>query len=313
MTRIRFARPGWYFGPMPYHSGEIAVQERAGVRDGATKIGRSIDAVIAPPAAHFLAQRYTLYVGSSAADGRPWASELVGPPGFVTASDPRTVRIDAAPAPGDPLRENLRVNRQVGLLAIDLATRRRFRVNGLATERRDGTIEVAVAQAFGNCPKYIQQREPAGVETDPPDASRVSSASVLTAAQRERIARADTFFLATAHPTAGADVSHRGGTPSFVRAPDQATIVWPDYRGNAMFMSLGNLAVHPFAGLLFVDFESGDRLYVTGGATIDWDPARRAGVAGAERLIELHVEHVVEAPRSSALRWRLLERSPFNP
>jgi predicted pyridoxine 5'-phosphate oxidase superfamily flavin-nucleotide-binding protein len=81
----------------PFHAGEIAVQQRVGVRSGARKIGRSIDAEIAPAAAHFLLQRYTLYLGTLDAAGRPWASQLFGPPGFVGAVDARTVRIDAAP------------------------------------------------------------------------------------------------------------------------------------------------------------------------------------------------------------------------
>src|SRR5262249_5710744 len=140
----------------PYHPGEIAVQERAGVRPGATRIGASVDDAIPPPAAHFLAQRYTLYVGSIDPSGRPWASRLVGPPGFVAVVDARTVHVDAVAAPWDPLHENLRHRSPVGLLAIDLVTRRRYRVNGTATLTPEGTIEVAVTQAFGNCPKYIQ-------------------------------------------------------------------------------------------------------------------------------------------------------------
>ncbi len=296
-----------------YHPGELAVQERAGVRRGAAKIGASIDTVIDPAAAHFLAQRYTLYAGSLDADGRPWASQLTGPPGFVTVIAPATVRIDAAPAPGDPLLANLGANPAIGLLAIDLATRRRFRVNGTVQSVAGGVIEVAVAQAFGNCPKYIQRREPVGVSETLPDASRVVRSRTLSAAQRARIAAVDTFFLATAHPSAGVDVSHRGGRPGFVETPDERTLVWPDYQGNMMFMSLGNLAIHPRAGVLVVDFERGDVLSLTGSATIDWDPARTSRFAGAGRVIELRVEDVVDAPEGSVLRWRLLEPSPVNP
>jgi predicted pyridoxine 5'-phosphate oxidase superfamily flavin-nucleotide-binding protein len=296
----------------PYHEGEVAVQERAGLRASAAKIGAGIDDAVAPPAAHFLAQRYTLYVGSLDGRGRPWASELIGPPGFITVPDPRTVRIDAAPAPGDPLSENLATSPDVGLLAIDLVTRRRYRVNGRAEIEPSRAIRVAVAQAFGNCPKYIQRREPVSVE----QASVAAPATrrlELDAADRIRIAKADTFFLATAHPTAGADVSHRGGTPGFVRARDARTVEWPDYQGNTMFMSLGNIAANPRAGLLFVDFETGDRLQLTGTARIDWSPERAATVPGAERIVGVDVEEVVATPGGSALRWRLVEPSPHNP
>jgi predicted pyridoxine 5'-phosphate oxidase superfamily flavin-nucleotide-binding protein len=297
----------------PYHSGEIAVQERAGVRTRATKIGAIVDDTVSPPAAHFLAQRYTLYVGSLDRSGRPWASQLVGPPGFIAVVDPQTVRIDAAPASWDPLYENLRQQPHVGLLAIDLVTRRRFRVNGTATLTSEGRIEVAVAQAYGNCPKYIQKREPIAVRGEPDPTAHVVRGSTLGPAERLRIEHADTFFLATAHPSAGADVSHRGGAPGFVQVTDERTLVWPDYQGNMMFMSLGNIAANPRAGVLFVDFESGDVLQATGTATIDWSPERAKAFPGAERVIELRLDDVIDAPAASPLRWRLVEPSPFNP
>ncbi|MGH7893672.1 MAG: pyridoxamine 5'-phosphate oxidase family protein [Candidatus Binatia bacterium] len=297
----------------PYHPGEIAVQERAGVRTGAAKIGGIVDDAIAPPAAHFLAQRYTLYVGSLDAQGRPWASQVVGPPGFVTVVDPRLVRVDAAAASGDPLFENLRVNPHVGLLAIDLATRRRFRVNGIAALAPGGGVEVAVAQAYGNCPKYIQQREPAAVVDASADGSRVTRGTALTPDQRLRIERADTFFLATAHPTAGADISHRGGRPGFVQVADARTLLWPDYQGNMMFMSLGNIEAYPKAGALFVDFEAGDLLQLTGTARIDWSAERTQEFPGAQRVLEFRVDEVIDARGASPLRWRLLEPSPANP
>jgi len=297
----------------PFHPGELAVQERAGMSAGAAKIGRSIDDAIAAPAAHFLAQRYTLYVGSLDSDGRPWASQLVGPPGFVTVVDPRTLSVDAAPGPGDPLLANVRGNPHVGLLAIDLVTRRRFRVNGVARIDDGGALRIAVDQAYGNCPKYIQRREPAAVSDDVGDAARVTRHTSLTPEARARIERADTFFLATANPSAGTDVSHRGGRPGFVQATSADHLVWPDYQGNMMFMSLGNVAVHPRAGLLFVDFETGDVLQLTGRASIDWDPTRAAAFPGAQRLIDFDVETVIDAPRASPLRWRLVEPSPVNP
>jgi hypothetical protein len=179
-------------------------------------------------------------------------------------------------------------------------------VNGTAAVATDGAILVTVAQAYGNCPKYIQRREPVEVRPAPPDPTRVARHRALTATARVQIARADTFFLATAHPTDGTDVSHRGGRPGFVEVASDTRLVWPDYQGNMMFMSLGNVAVHPFAGLLFVDFETGDVLQLTGRAAIDWDAAHAAAVPGAERLVTFDVDEVIAAPAASPLRWRLV-------
>jgi len=297
----------------PFHEGERAVQDRAGVRRMADKIGTGVDDSIPPPAQEFLRRRYVVQLGSVSARGAVWASQRVAPPGFISCPDERTVRIEAADVPGDPLVENLRDTSILGLLAIDLPTRRRYRVNGRASLEGRDAIVIRVDQAYGNCPKYIQRREPVeATETHPVEAD-VTRGTSLTAAQRAWIERADTFFLATAHPGVGADVSHRGGRPGFVRAQDDRTLVWPDYQGNTMFMSLGNLEVNPHAGLLFVDFDLGTTLQLTGRARIDWDAARAATFAGAQRLVELEVDETIETRHASPLRWKLVEPSPSNP
>ncbi|MBD2020206.1 pyridoxamine 5'-phosphate oxidase family protein, partial [Leptolyngbya sp. FACHB-36] len=122
----------------------------------------------------------------------------------------------------------------------------------------------------------------------------------------------DTFFIASLHPTHGADASHRGGYPGFVQV-DSERLVFPDYSGNNMFNTLGNLQVNPSAGLLFIDFEQGHTLQLTGSATIVWEPERIATVAGAERLVEFQVQQVQQTSCASRLRWQFVEYSPANP
>ena len=297
----------------PFHEGERAVQERAGVSRMADKIATGVDDSIPPPAQEFLRRRYVAQLGSVSPRGAVWGSQRVGPPGFMTCPDERTVRIEAAAVPGDPLLENLRGDPRLGLLAIDLPTRRRYRVNGRAFLEGDEVIAIRVDQAYGNCPKYIQRREPVeALDVHPADRD-VAHGAVLTEPQRTFVESADTFFLATAHPDAGADVSHRGGRPGFVRVSGERMLVWPDYAGNTMFMSLGNLEVNPHAGLLFVDFDSGTTLQLTGRARVDWDAARAATFPGAQRVVELEIDETVETRNASPLRWKLVEPSPFNP
>ena len=297
----------------PFHEGERSVQERAGVSRMADKIGTGVDDSIPPPAQEFLRRRYVVQLGSVSPRGAVWASQRVGPPGFMTCPDERTVRMEAAAVPGDPLLENLRGDPRLGLLAIDLPTRRRYRVNGRAFLEGDEVIAIRVDQAYGNCPKYIQRREPVeALDVHPADRD-VAHGAVLTEPQRTFVESADTFFLATAHPDAGADVSHRGGRPGFVRVSGERMLVWPDYAGNTMFMSLGNLEVNPHAGLLFVDFDSGTTLQLTGRARVDWDAARAATFPGAQRVVELEIDETVETRNASPLRWKLVEPSPFNP
>jgi uncharacterized protein len=293
-----------------FHSGELEVQARAGVRRMAQRVAGSIHSVVPAVARAFLEERRFVVLSVADSEDRPWASLLAGPAGFVRGLDERTIRIDAIPAPLDPLAKNLKTGAFVGLIAPDLATRRRLRING-RLEAVDGAIRIHVDQAYSNCPKYIQLREP-GEEQAGTRPLLVGRSSSLLPHQRRWIQRADTFFIATFVPGEGADASHRGGMPGFVQVEDQE-LIWPDYSGNAMFNSLGNITKYPRAGILVPDFATGSTLQLTGSATIDWDPAHSAIVPGAERLVRFTSNDVVEIAHVLPQKLQLVEYSPFNP
>jgi hypothetical protein len=128
---------------------------------------------------------------------------------------------------------------------------------------------VDVVQAYGNCPQYIRRRhinhQNAAAATDFPIRRGVDVATD----DIELIRSADTFFLGTTHLERGNDASHRGGRADFVYA-DHETVEWPDYPGNNMFNSFGNLAVDPTTALLFIDFRSGRTLQLSGSARVAW-------------------------------------------
>jgi predicted pyridoxine 5'-phosphate oxidase superfamily flavin-nucleotide-binding protein len=297
----------------PYHEGELAVHARAGVQEMARRVGRSIGSIILPAAQDFLGRQPMAIIGTVDGHGHAWASLVTGEPGFMGALNEHAMRIATRPLPGDPLGENLKINNPVGLLAIELETRRRMRLNGRAEVGSDGTIVIHAQQVYANCPKYIQAREWELGDRSAPSARLVWDDAKLNPAQQRWIGEADTFFIASSHEKGGVDVSHRGGLPGFVRVLSERLLVWPDYVGNMMFQTLGNLAVNPKAGLLFLDFDRGGTLQLTGRADIVWDEARRIGFPGAERVIEFHVERVIEIAQATGLRWRFLEYSPFNP
>ncbi len=273
----------------PFHHGELAVQQRAGVAAMASRVGNGIHPVLPPAAADFLAQRSWVVLATTDARGRPWASVVSGPPGFVAAPpgprEVREVRVTTRPVAGDPLQETLSTTSHVGLLAIDLATRRRMRLNGRLVAYAGETIVLAVDQVYANCPKYIQRR----LEVMPPPpadpASGVPRATKMNRRQREWLAAADTFFVATVNPGEGADASHRGGAPGFLQV-EAHRLRWPDYPGNMMFNTLGNIEAAGRAGLLVPDFQAGKALALTGTARIEW--------SGETRAVELDVEEVAE-------------------
>ncbi|MBJ8347587.1 pyridoxamine 5'-phosphate oxidase family protein [Antrihabitans sp. YC2-6] len=290
------------------HPGELAVQARTGVRISPWGSAR-MDGEIPPVAADFLAQQTMVVLGAAARDGSMWASLLAGPAGFVTAIDDRTVAIDRLPAETDPLAGLFDSEHDIGMIAIDLATRRRMRINGLA-HRSDDRLIVRTEQVYANCPKYIQIREPA-VELH--GTRQAHHGPALTSVQRELIAAADTFFIATHADGAGADVSHRGGNPGFVSVEGERRLSWPDYSGNLMYMTLGNLELDPHCGLLFVDWGNGSALHLTGRAYVDWEPDRAANVPGAQRMVDFDVEQVWQVDGAVPWRWALRDYSRFNP
>lgn len=277
-----------------FHEGELAVQSRAGVGAEAARLSR----MLASPhldgsIGGFLAGRDFVVITARDESQRLWTSALWGTPGFLDAHA-GTLTIGSAPAATDPLA-GLTSGQPVGLIAIEFATRRRVRVNGTLTHVQPGRLDVEVDQAFGNCPKYIQQRS----LTDMPTAE----SHPATAAQRGRlgptdaalIRGADTFFLGTSHPERGADASHRGGTPGFVRV-DGADLWWPDYPGNNMFNSLGNLAVDDAAAALFIDFVTGAALHLSGTAAVAWTAPGAAGDdGGTGRRVRMHVTAVANS------------------
>jgi predicted pyridoxine 5'-phosphate oxidase superfamily flavin-nucleotide-binding protein len=284
-----------------FHAGEIDVQGRLGVRAEAERVGRIIGGEIPSSARPFLVEQRLAITSSLDAERRPWASVLAGPPGFVDAVDAHLLRIAAVPVAGDPLAANLESRGELGVLLIDLWNRRRLRLNGRGRLAPDGVFLLADA-VYGNCPKYIQKRRVVAKSEERPGALR--RASSLDARARALVARADTFFIASWHPAGGADVSHRGGWPGFVRVADARTLSFPDYPGNNMFNTLGNLVGQAKAGLLFVDFASGDLLQLAGRAEVLWGPVR---------TVRFAIEEVRQTPRGVPLRFALVEPSPANP
>ncbi|RQR69741.1 MULTISPECIES: pyridoxamine 5'-phosphate oxidase family protein [unclassified Burkholderia] len=317
MTAPTAAVPGWELDVAPFHAGELAVQQRAGVTQAADAAGRrGIRRFMPDQHRTFFAQLPFFVLGGVDAGGQPWATLRVGMPGFVTTPDARTLRIDGDALPGDPLAGAWQPGGPLGGLGIEFDTRRRNRVNGVVRAVDGGALTIAVEQSFGNCAKYIQGRTPTFVPREGDVSIAADVSDRLSDADRALLAQADTFFVASANTSAdagaarGADVSHRGGMPGFVRVDDAHTLTTPDFSGNRFFNTLGNLQHDPRAGLLFVDFDSGDLLYVAAHAEIVWDGPLVASFDGAQRVVRFHVREVRRTRGVLPFRWSAVERAP---
>ncbi|MTE18800.1 pyridoxamine 5'-phosphate oxidase family protein [Streptomyces sp. TRM43335] len=300
----------------PYHHGEREAQRRAGLREEAEVSGRAIRDTVPPVAASFLAEQRTLVVGAADDRGDVWATVLTGPAGFLRVPNERDLLVAARPAPDDPLAPVLRGPAHLGMLAIEAATRRRMRMNGTAHPRKDGLL-VRLDQVVANCPKYIQKRTPPAADAEPPPAPpfEVRRTDRLDPEQQRFLSGADTFFVATADGHGRADASHRGGNPGFLRVLSPTRLRWPDYPGNAMFLTLGNLLLNPRAGLVVPDYATGATLHLTGTAEVLWDAGtvEGAGPAGTGRLVEFSVTGVVRLPGTLPAGWTPPVASRFNP
>jgi predicted pyridoxine 5'-phosphate oxidase superfamily flavin-nucleotide-binding protein len=235
-----------------FHSGELAVQQRAGVQGQTARLSPMVErGELSGGVAAFLVG--TTFAALTARDrnGKLWTSPLIGPAGFLEAASPTKLVIGSSPHAHDPL-QGLPSAQPAGLIVMDFARRRRLRINGMLSAVGDSSFEVDVVQAYGNCPQGIDPRRPAPVEPTL-ETRLIHRSDLLRPDDVEQIRAADTFFLGTTHPEFGNDASHRGGPAGFVRA-EHDVVAWPDFPGNNMFNSLGNIEVDPDAALLFVDF-----------------------------------------------------------
>ena len=295
----------------PFHDGERHVQDRAGTRARMDVAGPRLIRDHMPDQHRELFQKLPyLIAGATDVSGQPWATLLTGDPGFVTTTA-LEMRIAVLPDPLDPVGHALHPGAAIGLLGIELSTRRRNRMNGRVREFGPSGLTVDVAQSFGNCPKYIHCRQHHRLPRLRP-VTRLAETAALSPEARAMIKSADTFFIATASGQQvegrmqGTDVSHRGGDPGFVTVRSSgggSRLLVPDYIGNGFFNTLGNLALDPRAGLLFVDFAQGHLLQLAARAEVIWHDAATTAATGAARLLVLEISGGQWLQDAVNLRW----------
>ncbi|WP_395597849.1 pyridoxamine 5'-phosphate oxidase family protein [Pseudomonas sp. A1437] len=295
----------------PWHAGEQQLQAHVGVAERMEAFGRKVIRTWMPDQhREFYQQLPFMLYGAVDAQGRPWASVLEGAPGFAHSPDAEHLRFSTLPAGDDPAQ--LRNGEPIGLLGIELHTRRRNRLNGHIGDLGVNGFDVSVDQAFGNCPQYIQLRQFQRVPLSDPQTRPPQHLDTLDDAAKALIEGADTFFVASYVDVDGqraVDVSHRGGQPGFVRVEGNRLTI-PDFAGNLHFNTLGNLLLNPQAGLLFIDFSTGDLLQLSGRTEIILEGPQIEAFQGAERFWTFEVEKLVRRPAALALRWRFDGMSP---
>jgi predicted pyridoxine 5'-phosphate oxidase superfamily flavin-nucleotide-binding protein len=294
---------------LAWHEGEVALQRELGVDERMAEIGPKVIRDFMPEQHRaFFRQLPFVVMGAVDGDGDAWATLRAGSPGFLSSPDSRSLHVALPREVDDPADQGMEDGDAVGLLGIELHTRRRNRLNGTIRRTGNGAFDVMVGESFGNCPRYIVLRD-AEFARHPGVQSPVPARHMqhLDEHARAIIAEADTFFVATyVDGEDGArrvDVSHRGGRPGFVHVSADGVLTIPDYAGNMFFNTLGNIVANPKAGLVFPGFASGDRLQLTGDAEVVLNSSEIEEFEGAERLWRVTPRRVVYRPEALPLRW----------
>ncbi len=302
----------------PWHSGEVAVQERLGVAERMAKNGSRVVWDYMPEQhREFYGSIPFMMIGSVDSDGDVWASMAAGRPGFMTSPDPRELTVDFLPDASDPAAAGVKDGDAIGMLGIELSTRRRNRMNGIVHNATDSGFAVSVGHSFGNCPQYIQLRD-FEFARDPKARVAIEAEELETLDDEARtmVAASDTFFVASyvdLDDERQVDVSHRGGKPGFVRIDENGRFTIPDFAGNLHYNTLGNFTVNPRAGLIFLDFASGDVLQITGDTEIVFEGPEIAHFQGAERLWHFTPRRIIRRRGALPIRWKLREADAFSP
>ena len=300
----------------PFHEGECEVQEKAGEQEIAKRVGRVISDKIPRSAFEFINNQPLVVTSSIDVDGNIWSSIHIGHTGIVTVLDEHNVQINISKilkSNSDPFWENIKENKNIGMLFMELTTRRRFRLNGSISSINEN-IFVSVAQAYPNCPKYIQRRELEISGSDKGQNGSISTGSSLNDNIKEWISTSDTLFVGSSDSNSNLDSSHRGGNPGFVEIVDDSTLKIPDYPGNSMYNTLGNFVSNPKAGLLFADFNKFKTLHLTGDAEIIWgekDSEEKTG--GTMRFWKFYISKWIQIDSLDNINWKFVDFSPFNP
>ncbi|CAI8850737.1 Flavohemoprotein [Pseudomonas sp. IT-194MI4] len=289
----------------PWHEGELTLQRAVGAVDMMVGVGQRQMSRTWMPDQHreFYSQLPFVVLGAVDRQGDVWATLRTGQPGFMNSPTPEVLQIKLEPQPNDPAHEGMQPGDAIGMLGIELHTRRRNRMNGNVLRALDDRIEIVVTQAYGNCPRYINLRQYEFVEETADIAQELTVTDPLI---RRMVTSADSFYVATYVVRDGqnqVDASHRGGKAGFVRMEEDGSLTIPDFSGNLFFNTLGNILLNPRAGLTFINFENGDLLQMTGTAEVLLDDPEIAAFQGAERLWRFTPQRIVHRQAALALRW----------
>lgn len=291
-----------------FHLGEQDVQSRLAVQEKIAPIGQKFIRDFMPEQhMQFYQQLDYIFLGSVDKNNRPWASIAFNTQAhdyndsaqhkLIQTPNNKTLTLNAEFVQNDPLNA-LELHDSVGVLGLELATKRRNRLSATISARQPKQLQLTVKQTFGNCPKYITPRDIRLLTNQQNRPTTTVAINKLDKLALELVEQSDMFLVASYYKhnaikdkkAYGVDVSHRGGPAGFIRIDTPNKLTIPDYSGNNFFNTLGNISATGKAGLLFIDLKNGHLLSLTGQAQILWDSPSVSEFPQAHRLWQFELE-----------------------
>lgn len=303
-----------------YHSGELTAQNKAGTKGVAAELAAGKRSALSFASGHdvFLAaQSFAALTSVDMKSESVWVTPLFGKPGDLAAISQKQIAISRDCIPNLDILNFIEAGTPLSLLGIDLNRRMRHRINGYAATAQNNakhSLALQVAEYTPNCPKYINRRNIIPASGGMPALNknaRAETRTKLSEDEQKFVRNMDTLWIGSYAPGIGADCNHRGGKPGFIRVVSPSSIEWPEYRGNGMFFTSGNLESYDRAGVTLVDFDTGSMIQMTGRATVDWEHDGR--YEGASRKIVFHITSLLRTNEVTNHRWLRLDYSPYNP
>lgn len=300
-----------------FHQGQLAVQKITGQEDLANMRIPMIDSCLHAQSQGFIEHQILAFLGTEDSNGALWLSLIVGERGFISVPSLHEIKfnLDKIHSPKEDIFfENIKTKPTVGLLFHDAARRARYRAWGRVNEK-DGYLSFGIKMGYPSCPKHIQ-REHIEVSNTSTDLSpQYENGTMLGELEKAWILNAHTFFISTQTPNGDVESSHRGGDPGFIEILDNGTIRVPDYHGNSMFSTLGNLYENPKAALLFIDYEKGKTLQLSGLAELQFEQNSKedfyqSGETG--RFWTFQTKQWVKTTNHHKVNTNFIDFSPYN-
>lgn len=321
-----------------WHDGEDEMHKLMNVPD----YGNPTSPGLSAHAQRLLHLSSLLAIGTVDDEGRPWTTLLGGEQGFARSLGQSIVGVKALADPScDPvlrtLLEQHRVStaseyktaREFSALGIHLASRDRVKVQGrllggsrigndssLNTSQDEATqvqMALAIEGSLGNCPKYLNKKD---IVLAVPRPVPLPATLPLPQPALDLLAKADTFFITSHHPS-HMSTNHRGGPPGFIRVErndsQSVILVYPEYSGNRLYQTLGNLVLDPRAGIVVPDFETGNVLYISGTTKIIVGKDASQLLPRSNLAVQIRVDAAKFVHKGLGFRGLPGDRSPYNP